>query len=215
MRVPLFPLHTVLFPGMSLPLHIFEPRYRLMVEACLTNSALFGVVLISAGREVGEPAIPHSIGTLAHIAGVERLPDGRFNIEAIGQQRFRIHEMHTDQPYLTGTVEEFPLEGIEDRAARRAARALLPWLNRYLDLLGDKADTKLDTNQVPRDPASLAYLSAIVAQIPMLEKQRLLGIASATDLLEAERTIYRRETALLRAILNARQPSNSNTFSPN
>jgi Lon protease-like protein len=215
MILPLFPLHTVLFPGMALPLHIFEPRYRLMTEACLANSAPFGIVLISSGREVGDPAVPHSIGTLAHIARAERLPDGGFNIEAVGQQRFRILSLHLDQPYLTGSIEEYPLAGVQDRQARRAARALLPWLQRYLDLLGNKAEAKFDISQIPRDPASLAYLAAIMAQIPMLEKQHLLSIATAAELLEGERAIYRRETALVRAMLTTEHPANSSSFSPN
>lgn len=84
MKLPLFPLNTVLFPGMALRLHIFEPRYRLMVADCLANGGLFGVVLIRSGREVGEPAVPHSVGTTAHISGAERLPDGRLNIEVFG-----------------------------------------------------------------------------------------------------------------------------------
>src|SRR5260370_10948037 len=127
MKLPLFPLNTVLFPGMALPLHIFEPRYRLMIEECLNTGGAFGIVLISSGREVGEPAVPHSVGTTAHISGVERLPDGRFNIEIIGQQRFHIVSLENDQAYLTGTIAEFPLAGADERPARRLARALLPW----------------------------------------------------------------------------------------
>src|SRR5206468_11650777 len=87
MILPLFPLHTVLFPGMALPLHIFEARYRLMINECLSASTPFGIVLIDAGHEVGEPAVPHTIATTAHIAGAARLPDGRLNMEVVGQQR--------------------------------------------------------------------------------------------------------------------------------
>ena len=215
MKLPLFPLHTVLFPGMALPLHIFEPRYRLMINACLANGAPFGIVLIDSGHEVGEPAVPHAIGTTAHIAGAERLPDGRLNIEVVGQQRFHILDLQQDQAYLTGTIEEFPLAGADERPARRSARALLPWLGRYLSLLGDKADAKFDPADMPRDPASIGYLAAIVAQIPMAEKQRLLAVPTATELLERERSIYRRETALLRAMLGSDRPTDTTSFSPN
>jgi Lon protease-like protein len=215
MKLPLFPLHTVLFPGMALPLRIFEPRYRLMINECLSADAPFGIVLIDSGHEVGEPAVPHNIGTTAHIAGAERLPDGRLNIEVVGQQRFQILNLHQDQAYLTGTIEEFPLVGADERPARRSARALLPWLGRYLRLLGDKADAKFDLADMPRDPASIGYLAAIVAQIPMTEKQHLLGLATATELLERERAIYRRETALLRAMLGSDRPTDTTSFSPN
>ena len=215
MLLPLFPLQTVLFPGMALPLHIFEPRYRLMVNECLSRGTSFGVVLIQSGHEVGEPATPHAIGTTAHIARAERMADGRLNIEIVGQQRFHILNLHHDQAYLTGTVEEYPLSGGNDRAARRSAGALLPWLNRYISLLGENAEAKFDPAEMPREPASIAYLAAIVAQIPASEKQLLLALASAAELLERERLIYRRETALLRAMLQTHGPSQSTGFSTN
>jgi len=200
---------------MALPLRIFEPRYRLMINECLSTGGPFGIVLISSGREVVEPAVPHTIGTTAHIAGAERLPDGRLNIEIVGQQRFRILDLHQDQAYLTGTIEEYPLVGAGERPARHSARALLPWLNRYLSLLGDKADARFNLASMPRDPASIGYLAAIVAQIPVIEKQSLLGVAAAADLLERERGIYRRETALLRAMLRNDLPTDAASFSPN
>src|ERR1700757_4702903 len=96
MKLPLFPLNTVLFPGMALPLRIFEPRYRLMIEECLTSGGSFGVALISSGREVGDPAVPHRVGTSARIAGAERLSDGRLNIEVVGQERFHILDLYHD-----------------------------------------------------------------------------------------------------------------------
>ncbi len=215
MIVPLFPLNTVLFPGMALPLHIFEPRYRLMVNTCISQNTPFGVVLIESGREVGAPATPHSIGTTAHIAGVERMPDGRLNIEVVGQQRFHILSLHHDQAFLTGTIEEFPLAGGEARAARRSAAALLPWLLRYLALLGEKAETRFDPAKMPREPASIAYLAAILAQIPTTEKQGLLALATAQELLDHERAIYRRETALLRTMLQTNPADQPAGFSAN
>src|SRR5205814_5524803 len=84
----LFPLNTVLFPGMPLPLHIFEERYKLMIGRCLEEERPFGVVLIQSGPEVGGTAVPHRVGTTAHIAAVRRLDDGRMNLIAIGQERF-------------------------------------------------------------------------------------------------------------------------------
>ena len=215
MLLPLFPLQTVLFPGMALPLHIFEPRYQLMINECLSRAAPFGVVLIQSGREVGEPATPHVIGTTAHIAGAERMADGRLNLEVVGQQRFHILSLHHDQAYLTGTVEEYPLAGGDERAAHQSARALLPWLGRYMSLLSEKAEAKFDPADMPREPASIAYLAAIIAQIPMPEKQQLLALASAQELLDQERAIYRRETALVRAMLQTQRPSQSTGFSTN
>ena len=81
--LPLFPLNLVLFPNASMPLHVFEDRYKLMMQDCLDGDSRFGVVLIKAGSEVGEPAIPHSVGTVAQIAQVihgEVVGDGSVEI---------------------------------------------------------------------------------------------------------------------------------------
>lgn len=203
-RIPLFPLHTVLFPGMALPLHIFEPRYRKMVHACLKHQTPFGVVLIRAGREVGGPAVPYYIGTLARIRHVEHLSDGRMNIEAVGEERFRLVELYAAQGEVhTGDIEAYPLRGAGLPEAVLAARALSPWLVRYLDLLGQSANAHLADKPVPTDPAGLAFFAAIVAQIPASEKQALLSVADTAELLALERALYRREASLMRAMLAA------------
>jgi Lon protease-like protein len=215
MKLPLFPLRTVLFPGMLLPLHIFEPRYREMINLCIKNNSPFGVVLIHSGPEVGGRATPHRVGTSALIVQVERLNDGRMNIEAVGQERFRILAVHHDQAYLTGTVEQYPLRDGNSPLAERAAKALKHWLGQYLSMLGQAAETPFDPKSLPHDPISIAYLAAIVAQIPLAEKQALLGLDTAMEMLERERTIYRREVSLIRAMLNSAQSNTDSTFSPN
>jgi len=108
--LPLFPLHTVLFPGQLLPLHIFEPRYRLMVTECLAGQSTFGVVLIQEGAEVGDEATPFDVGTTARIEQVNRLDDGRFNILCVGQARFRVLSLRHNRPYLSGDVDLWPWE---------------------------------------------------------------------------------------------------------
>jgi Lon protease-like protein len=214
-KLAIFPLHTVLFPGMALPLQIFEPRYLQMIGECLTRSQPFGVVLIDSGREVGGPAVPHPVGTVARITSVERQGDGRLHIEAVGQQRFRLLQLQYDHAYLTGRIEEFPLAGAKDQPARQSARALVPWLARYLHLLGEAAEAQLHQQDLPHDPAGVGYLAAIVAQIPMLEKQALLATSTATELLQRERAIYRREISLLRAMLSSDRARAATPFSPN
>ena len=107
--LPLFPLNTVLFPGMVLPLHIFEERYKLMVNRCLEEELPFGVLLIREGREVGEQAVPHEVGTTTVIAGATRLDGGQLNIVTIGHERFRLRSIRYDQPYLVGDAEPWPL----------------------------------------------------------------------------------------------------------
>jgi Lon protease-like protein len=83
-EIPLFPLNTVLFPGMPLPLHIFEDRYKGMINQSIQEATPFGVVLIREGAEVGDTAIPYDVGTSAFVTQVERLPDGRMNINTVG-----------------------------------------------------------------------------------------------------------------------------------
>jgi Lon protease-like protein len=107
-ELPLFPLHSVLCPGIALPLHIFEPRYREMVGHCLETGSPFGVVLIRDGREVG-PLAGHiaDVGTTAAIRQAGRYPDGRLDIVTVGEHRFRIVSMDgAAAAYLVGTVEE-------------------------------------------------------------------------------------------------------------
>ncbi|HEY0720771.1 MAG TPA: LON peptidase substrate-binding domain-containing protein, partial [Gammaproteobacteria bacterium] len=90
LRIPLFPLHSVLFPGGPLALRIFEPRYLDMVSRCMREECAFGISLIQEGDEVGDAAQPYEIGTLARISYFERRPDGLLGITVRGEQRFRI-----------------------------------------------------------------------------------------------------------------------------
>lgn len=134
-ELPLFPLHSVLCPGIALPLHIFEPRYREMVGHCLETGSPFGVVLIRDGREVG-PLAGHiaDVGTTAAIRQAGRYPDGRLDIVTVGETRFRIVSVDSaGSPYLVGTVEELdePLGGpaaAADELAADVGRRFLAYL---------------------------------------------------------------------------------------
>lgn len=215
LRLPLFPLNTVLFPGMVLPLHIFEPRYRELVNHCLETHTPFGVAFIESGSEVGGPAQPHAIGTYGLVQGVERLADGRMNIEVVGQERFKIVTLHHDKSYLCGTVERFPLAGADTARAVALGHALRPWVQRYLKILGESANVPLDGQSLPDEPTALGYLAAIVSQVPMAEKQALLACPSAIELLTRERILYRREISLLKALLQHRDGDTSPDLCPN
>ena len=103
--LPLFPLNLVLFPGMDLPLHIFEDRYKDMVGDCIDRKEPFGVVLIKEGQEVGEPAEPFQVGTAAQIVQVEHLAEGRINIVTRGQHRFQTGEIIQRSPHIVGQVQ--------------------------------------------------------------------------------------------------------------
>ncbi len=216
-KLPLFPLNAVLFPGMILPLHIFEPRYRLMIGRCIQQSAPFGVVLIREGVEVGGEAIPHEVGTLAHVTHVDRLPDGRMNIQVVGYQRFRIKELTQDQPYPTGMVEDYPLQGTQSPEVQPSAAYLGLALRAYLHILIDIMDLKVSLDQIPQDGAALAYFAAAVLPLPLDEKQSILATDDLPSILKVEQSLLRRERMLLNYIAEQerRRSGSSEPFSPN
>ena len=129
--MPMFPLGTVLFPFARLPLHVFEPRYRVLVHDCLRNRNEFGVVLIERGYEVGGGDDRFGVGTVAHIVGAGELPDGRWVLDTVGDRRIRVVTWLPDDPYPVALVEEAP-EGADDgggdelvSVAQRAVRRAL------------------------------------------------------------------------------------------
>jgi len=141
MELALFPLHTVLCPGVALPLHIFEERYRLLVSRCIERSEPFGVVLIHDGREAGPVARLAEVGTTALIRRAGRYPDGRYDIVTVGDRRFHVESLvHEREPYLVGEVSliEEALGG-EAEAERMAGRVGQRFL-RYLELLQPALD---------------------------------------------------------------------------
>jgi Lon protease-like protein len=189
-ELPLFPLNTVLFPSLPLPLHIFEERYKLMIGACVVTDNLFGVSLIKEGVEVGGPAEPFEVGTVARIAEVERLPDGRMNLMTFGTSRFRLAEVIRHEPYLVGRVVMLEADGppptetlISDVADR---------LLRYLrDVRG--AARLPNRDELVADVDRLSYLAAATLGLPTRERQAFLETDSAVERLEQARALLRRE----------------------
>jgi Lon protease-like protein len=196
-NLPLFPLNTVLFPGMVLPLHIFEDRYRLMINRCLEEERPFGVLLIHEGKEVGGHAVPYRVGTTTEIAGVSHLEDGRMNIVTIGSERFRLRAIRHDQPYLVGDAESWPLTGADSEKARRQAAPVQALFRQYLSMLVQAQGQRIRIDEVPEEPRQLALLIAVALQLPMPQKQHLLDQPTVAQMLWAERRIMRREQLLL------------------
>ncbi len=143
-EVPLFPLHAVLCPGVSMPLHVFEPRYRALVRHCLAENAPFGVVLIREGRETGGGSLAVAeMGAFAEIREASRYGDGRFDITVVGAGRFRLVRVIVGRdPFLVGVVEPVEDELGDAEAARGLAVAVYRRFIRYLELLqpGDHDD---------------------------------------------------------------------------
>lgn len=202
LELPLFPLNTVLFPGMPLTLHIFEDRYKQMIRNCVETGQQFGVVLIKEGVEaLGPLAEPHQVGCTAELAQVQTLDDGRLNVLAIGRERFQILSLTRDQSYLRGAVAPYPLEVNLDQDTAAAGDRLRPWVEEYLALLSMAGDGDFDATGLPTDPEALAYLAATVLQIPNDQKQDLLSTAGARLMLANMYDIYRRELPVLRLLL--------------
>lgn len=200
LQLPLFPLGTILFPGATLNLHIFEDRYRLMIGRCLEEGSPFGVVLIREGDEVAEgrigarPAEPYPVGTLAQISANVRLEDGRYLLTAIGMSRFRIQSILQRAPYLVASVAALPEERPTGTVA--AAGELRATYNRYWQAVAVATGVSVQTEELPTDPAELAYQLADRLQVTLARKQRWLEVDVLTCLREINANL-RAELALL------------------
>jgi Lon protease-like protein len=209
-QIPLFPLNTVLFPGVPLNLHIFEARYQKMIRYCLSRSEPFGVVLIRKGGEaLGPIAEPHEVGCSATIMETEPLGDGRINIAAVGIDRFQILSLNYDQPYLVGEVEKYPFTGRNDEVLGKLADELRPWVSRYLRFIADTLPEEIEAQYIPDEPEALAYIAAFLVQAPAKEKQILLEKQSIPDMLSYLIDVYRRETALIQSLISGEGPVES------
>ena len=172
MEVPLFPLHTVLFPGGPLALRIFEPRYLDMVSECLRNDQPFGVCLIQSGHEAGTAASPHLTGTFARIVDWQRGDDGLLSISALGEQRFHVQDTRIERDQLLrGTVRPLPAE----------PSAPLPEECRYMNDVLDQlfvhaSDVYGDVPKHPDDATWVGYRLAEVLALPLLRRQYFLEI---------------------------------------
>jgi len=203
--LPLFPLGAVLFPGALMPLHIFEPRYRLLIRRCIEQHRRFGIVLIRSGNEVGAGAEPYDVGTEAKIVAESPLPDGRSYIVTRGERRFAVESLIPDaEPYLVGQVrylDESDGERAVDRAglAREALGAyLLAVVAVTEDARGERALAD-DLRDAP--PSDLAYRIAGSLAVDAPQQQALLELETASARLEEETRILNRETELLRDLL--------------
>lgn len=184
-KIPLFPLSTVLFPGGTIPLQIFEDRYHSMVQDCLDTDSKFGIVLIKEGQEVGGNAVPHKVGTLARITKIRKLPQNRLYLTAVGETRFNIIELIQDKAYLEGLVEIHnppPAEDIEEQSLKEARTAAFRHLKAIVSMNGGwvkKVQTPL-----PTDPDQLSFFLAQLIQGSNKVRQTILEEASIKKRIE-------------------------------
>jgi uncharacterized protein len=200
--IPIFPLSTVLVPGMSLPLHIFETRYRQLVTDLLQlpePERKFGVVAIKAGWEVGANNTPalHQIGTMAKVRKIKHLPEGTFDLTTTGADRFSIGEVLQDRaPYLMARVNL--LEPVETETSDELiSHAMRSYLN-YLRVIGET--TEAAYAQLPNQAGALANLLITTLTGNLPEQQQLLEMNSAKEKLSKLIKIFNRESILLEEI---------------
>ena len=218
--LPLFPLGTVLFPGLLLPLHIFEERYRQLVRDLLAGPGprRFGVVAIRKGRETGIDGIPglYRVGCTATLRQVTQHDDGRFDLVTAGTQRFRLDELDDSKPYLQGGVDLLREDTGDEAAAERAARAVQAAFHGYLSALAVHGATQVSIPNLPDEPVALSYLIAASMIIDLSEKQVLLAEPDAASRLAAERALLTRETSMLRSLTSTPAPDLRYTpYNPN
>jgi uncharacterized protein len=218
--LPLFPLGTVLYPGLVLPLHIFEERYRRLVRDLMARPEprVFGVIAIRKGRETGTGGVSalHEIGCTATLREVRKHQDGRFDLVTVGTQRFRLVELVDSRPYPQAEVELLGEETGAEPAAVLAAQTVRRGFRAYLDALAAHGMAQVSVPDLPAEPVLLSYLVAASMIIDLPDKQVLLAEPDALHRLTALRALLSRETTMLRSLRSTPAPElRHSPYSPN
>jgi Lon protease-like protein len=205
--LPLFPLNTVLFPGVVMPLYVFEERYRALVRDLIalpsTRDREFGVVAIKVGYEVGERGV-HTIqrvGCAALVTQVTANADGTYEIIVVGRRRFHVEDLDPSNDYLQAGVEWLsdPVGATADDLAFDAAAAGALFDN-YRQVVEDlRAEDVLD-GPTPRDPVDLSYTLAAAMVLTLADRQLLLECPDVTSRLRMGTALLRGELRAIRAI---------------
>ena len=218
--LPLFPLGTVLYPGLLLPLNIFEERYRELVRDLLDGPEprRFGVIAIRRGRETGVDGISalYQIGCTATLREVAEQEDGRYLLVTVGTQRFRLASLDHSRPYLQGEVDLLEEEVGDEAAAGLAVHAVQRCFHGYVEALASRESVEVSVPELPDEPLLLSYLVAASMILDLSVRQDLLAEPDAERRLGAERTLLARETTMLRSLTATPAPDLRNTpYNPN
>jgi Lon protease-like protein len=193
--LPLFPLgQVVLFPGMALPLRIFEERYKVMIGACHVTDQLFGVVLIRHGSEVGAPADPERIGCTARMLRVDRFPDGRMNILSVGEQRFRLvgPARVMAEGYLVGDVQLLA-DDTQTHVPPELVASVSEQFAKYQRSMLATPGHAAPPEALPTDPLHLSYHVAAALHVHPRERQQLVELDDVAARLRQELMLLKRE----------------------
>ena len=195
--LPLFPLkRVVLFPGMPLPLHIFEERYKLMIGACQVSAEPFGVVLIRSGEEVGAAARPERVGCTARLVRVDRFPDGTMDILSVGEHRFALQASPRVAPegYLVGLTHVTMDEELPSNLPSKLVESVVAEFQAYwAELMQHARRASTAVPELPHGAVELSFRVAAALAVDPLEQQQLLMMDDVRARLERELTLLRRE----------------------
>jgi Lon protease-like protein len=241
MEIPLFPLpNLVLFPQVAVPLHIFEERYKLMINRCIDQADVFGLVLLredaapaEEGEEPSEPAETaqgerengeseetiHRVGVTARVVQVERLDDGRMNVLCAGESRFRIMEFTGRAPYWTAVVEFFEDDQDPEDQLRAAYERAGSLYRQAMELMSELKETEIPASELPDSPLALSYMVSYVLDLPAVRKQELLETTSTFFRLEAlsedlERAVLQLRAQIARKALAQKAKTNGDLGKP-
>lgn len=206
--LPLFPLNTVLVPGLVLPLHIFEPRYRMLVQEMLAiedeELREFGIVATKDGRSIDQDGLDalHRIGTATVLRQADKTDDGRYDIVTTGSRRFFIESLDTSAPLLRASVTwiEDVVEPPSAELELLTNRAVADFVSYRAALSGQLEETIAAISEMPEDPGVVSFLLTAAVVLPTAERQQMLGAMSAHERLTLARGFLKRETALIDAL---------------
>lgn len=202
-KLPLFPLNMVLFPGHPLRLQIFEPRYKQMIDTCLRDDLGFGVLLIKKGQEaMGPLAETYPVGCRVKIDTIQREEGGHLHLAAVGLDRFHVRSFDYETfPYLTGVVEPFSFVPCDADSLSAASNRLRRWVERYLQELIDFGRVRVASTDTPKDPEALAYMATAILSVDLRRKQELFSYEDLLGMVTALISLYRLELALVKRVL--------------
>ena len=203
-ELPLFPLNLVLFPGMPLPLHIFEERYKAMIGDCLRNNTPFGVSLIRSGPEVGSAADPQRIGTTARVLRSELLEEGRMNILTKGERRYEVVNITQQEPHVAAVVRYLDEPVGEGFAG--VSGELTEEYTRLIRSLMTLSGGYTSQVTVPEDPVELSYMIAANLDAPIPVRQELLEVPTAADRLNRLVPLLKRRNHALQEEITKQNP---------
>jgi ATP-dependent Lon protease len=180
MEIPLFPLpNLVLFPHIVVPLHIFEERYKSMINACIDSGEVFGLVLLRTGADEESEETIHRVGVTARIVEVERLDEGRMNILCEGEQRFRIYRFSQQTPFWKGAVDL--IEDDERNATEVLYEQVAELYRSVVDVSAKLSGSQEAELVLPDSSTDLSYMVSYVLDIEPEDKQKLLEMDSTAE----------------------------------